>query len=63
MGLWVDIYNDELIFFNPIVFGDKMTLGMPFFQQYYSIYDLTRNQMAIVPSIYADTDLDPPFII
>ena len=31
---------------------DRIVLGSPFLNSYYQIYDMSRNQMALVPSIY-----------
>ena len=34
--------------------GEKMTLGMPFLDFYYQAYDMERNQVALIPNIYAN---------
>jgi hypothetical protein len=36
---------------------------MPFFSKFYTVYDMRRNQMALVPGIYTDSDLDAPKVL
>ena len=34
--------------------GNKFILGMNFLNTFYQVYDMDRNQMALVPHIYED---------
>ena len=41
----------------------RILLGMRFLDSFYQVYDLSRNQMAMVPSIYRSDDLNQPEVL
>ena len=43
--------------------GDKFTLGMHFLKHFYQVYDMQRNQMALVPNIIWGDSLAKPYVI
>ena len=42
--------------------GDKSTLGMTFLDSFYQVYDMQRNQLALVVNAN-NSDLPPPTVI
>ena len=42
--------------------GDKFILGMTFLNTFYQVYDMERNQIALVPNIYHN-DLNEPVVL
>ena len=59
---WFDVWQDDLIAMRNITLSDKMTLGMSFLNTFYQVYDMQRNQLALVPNSN-NSELNPPRVL